>query len=75
MIGAYDRAVAEDIASLLEAGKRAVRALRETVLWSCLDYLGPEKLPINCNTPEDFGAAKRSSDAACRTSEDFQTLK
>ena len=59
LIGVYDRAAAEDIAALLEAGRGAVRALRETVPWSCFDYPGPEELLINCNTPEDFAAAKK----------------
>ena len=62
LIGVYDRAVAEDIAALLEVGKGAVRALRETVRWNGFDYLGPEELLINCNTPEDFAAAKRLTD-------------
>ena len=58
LIGVYDRVVAEDIAALLEAGRGAVRALRETVRWNSFDYLGPEELLINCNTPEDFTVAK-----------------
>ena len=59
LIGVYDRAVAADIAALLETGRGAVRALRQTVLWRCFDYPGPEELLINCNTPEDFAAAKK----------------
>ena len=59
LIGVYDRAVAEGIAALLEAGKGAVCGLREMVLWNCFDYFGPEELLINCNTPEDFASAKR----------------
>ena len=58
LIGVYDRVVAEDITALLEAGKGAVRALREAVRWNCFDYLGPEELLINCNTPQDFITAK-----------------
>ena len=59
LIGVYDRAVAEVIAALLEAGRGAVRALRDKVSWTCFDYSGPEELLINCNTPEDFAEAKR----------------
>lgn len=57
LIGVYDRAVAVDIAALLEADRRAVRALRDKTSWTCFDYTGPEELLINCNTPEDFAAA------------------
>ena len=60
LIGVYDRAVAKDIAALLEAGRGAVRALRETVLWSCFDYTDLKELLINCNTPEDFAVAKKA---------------
>ena len=59
LIGVYDRDVAKDIAALLEVGRGAVRALRETVCWNCFDYSGPKELLINCNTPEDVAAAKR----------------
>lgn len=58
LIGVYDRAAAVDAAALLEAGKGAVRALKDKVSWTCFDYAGPEELLINCNTPEDFAAAK-----------------
>ena len=70
LIGVYDRAVAEDIAALLDSGKGAVRTLKGTVGWSYFDYPGPEELLVNCNTPEDFAAAKRLADGACRMSED-----
>ena len=62
LIGVYDRAVADEIAALLDAGRRAVRALRDTVLWNGFDYSGPEELLVNCNTPEDFAAAKGLAD-------------
>ena len=62
LIGVYDRAVAVNIAALLETGRGAVRTLRETVLWNCFDYLGPEELLINCNTPEDYDIVKRAAD-------------
>ena len=59
LIGVYDRAVAVNITALLDSGKGAVRTLRETVPWSCFDYLGPEELLINCNTPEEAAFVKR----------------
>ena len=59
LIGVYDRTVAEGIAALLEAGRGAVRALRDKVSWTCFDYSGPKELLINCNTPEDYAAVKR----------------
>ena len=67
LIGVYDRAAAADIAALLEVGRGAVRALRERVIWRCFDYPGPEELLVNCNTPEDFAAAKRLMDEYAET--------
>lgn len=59
LLGVYDRCVADFIPALLEDGKYAVRALQNIVSWGYFDYLGPEELLMNCNTPEDFDAAKR----------------
>lgn len=59
LLGVYDRAAAGPIAALIESGRHAVRALREVVPWNHFDYLGPEELLVNCNTPEDFDAAER----------------
>lgn len=58
LMGVYDRAVSGRIAARLEAGERAVRGLKRTVRWQCFDYAGPEELLMNCNTPEEFAAAK-----------------
>lgn len=59
LLGVYDRCVADFISALIGAGTYAVRALQDTVCWNCFDYSGPEELLINCNTPEDFAAAKQ----------------
>lgn len=59
LLGVYDRRIADSIPALIEDGKYAVRALREIVPWSAFDYLGPEELLMNCNTPEEFEAVKR----------------
>ena len=67
LIGVYDRAVSNQIAALLNAGERSVRALKGAVRWQGFHYLGPEELLTNCNTPEEFAAAKRiAEDCACR---------
>ena len=59
LIAVYDRAAADAIAALLDAGERSVRALKRTVRWRCVDYSGPEELLMNCNTPEEFAEARR----------------
>lgn len=59
LVGVYDREAAEQIAALLSAGERAVRALKRRVRWAAFDYLGPAELLANCNTPEEFAAAAR----------------
>ena len=63
LLGVYDRCVADSVSALIGAGKYAVRALKDTVCWSCFDYLGPEELLMNCNTPEDFTAAEKIAEA------------
>lgn len=59
LLGIYDRDIAGPIAALLESGRHAVRDLRDVVPWSHFDYLGPEELLVNCNSPEDFDAAEQ----------------
>ena len=63
LLGVYDRCAAGPASALIGAGKYAVRALKDTVRWSCFDYSGPEELLMNCNTPEDFAAAKELAEA------------
>ena len=63
LLGVYDRCAAGPISALIDAGTYAVRALKDTVCWNCFDYLGPEELLMNCNTPEDFTAAKELAEA------------
>lgn len=63
LLGVYDCRVADSIPALIESGKCAVRVLREVVPWSYFDYLGPEELLMNCNTPEEFEAVKRLAQA------------
>lgn len=59
LLGIYDCCVSDSISTLIENGKYAVQSLRDIVSWRYFDYLGPEELLINCNTPEDFDATKR----------------
>lgn len=63
LLGVYDRCTADSISVLIEGGRYAVRALREVVPWRDFDYLGPEELLMNCNTPEEFEAVKRLAQA------------
>lgn len=63
LLGVYDRGAADSISALIEDGRYAVRVLRDTVPWSDFDYLGPEELLMNCNTPEEFEAVKRLAQA------------
>lgn len=58
LLGVYDCRAAGAISALIEDGGYAVRGLREVVPWSDFDYLGPEDLLMNCNTPEEFEAVK-----------------
>ena len=60
LLGVYDRCAADAIAALIESGRYAVRALRDTVPWNYFDYCGPEELLMNCNTPEEFEAVRRA---------------
>ena len=59
LLGIYDCHVSDSISTLIENGTYAVRSLRDIVSWGYFDYLGPEELLINCNTPEDFDTTKR----------------
>ena len=63
LLGVYDRCAADAAFTLIGAGKYAVRALKDIVCWNCFDYSGPEELLVNCNTPEDFAAAKEIAEA------------
>lgn len=63
LLGVYDRCAAESISALIDGGTYAVRALTDVVCWNHFDYLGPEELLINCNTPKDFAAAKETAEA------------
>lgn len=59
LIGVYDRTAAQRIPALLEQGRRSVRSLKTVVAWNAVDYLGPEELLVNCNTPKDFIRAEQ----------------
>ena len=63
LLGVYDRCAVEFISAQIGAGNYAVRALKDTLCWDCFNYLGPEELVMNCNTPEDFAAAKEIAEA------------
>lgn len=68
LIGVYDRAVGETAGQMLARGQRSVQMLRAEVCWNDFDYLGPEALLRNCNTPEDLQAVRRlwaSYEAVC----------
>ena len=54
LIGVYDSAVAENIFPLIREKGAPVQALKEVVSWNHFDYLGPEILLKNCNTPQDL---------------------
>lgn len=58
LMGVYDRAVSGMIDPQIEMGERSVRALKRTARWRRFDYSGPEELLMNCNTPEEFAAAR-----------------
>ncbi len=60
LLGVYDRGAAQSISAQIKKGKYAVRALQDAVRWNHFDYAGPEELLINCNTPEDFDAARKT---------------
>ena len=50
----YDRDVADCIALLIAEDGAPVRALGRNIQWDTFEYLGPEELLMNCNTPEEF---------------------
>lgn len=54
LIGVYDRDVADCIALLIAEDGAPVRALGRNIQWDTFEYLGPEELLMNCNTPEEF---------------------
>ena len=63
LLGVYDCRVAKSISTQIKGDRCAVRALRDTVSWSYFDYLGPEELLMNCNTPEEFESVKELAQA------------
>lgn len=62
LIGVYDRGLAGRIAELIRDGGAPVRALGERAPWSLWDYLGPEELLLNCNTPQDMETAESAAE-------------
>jgi len=54
LVAVYDSDTAKVIQPLIEKGSAPVRSLEGRVPWSCFDYLGPEDLLMNCNTPADL---------------------
>lgn len=59
LTGVYDRSVCKEIAELIEEHSAPVRALQERVEWSAVEYSGPEKSMLNCNTMEEFRQAEQ----------------
>lgn len=58
LLAVYDSGTAQVIQTLIESGSAAVRALEHLVPWNHFDYMGPEPLLLNCNTPEEFSKLK-----------------
>lgn len=54
LLAAYDSSAAGCIQRLLEQGSAPVRSLEGHIPWASFQYLGPEELLLNCNTPEDL---------------------
>ena len=54
LIAVYDSKIAQTIQPLIEAGGVPVRSLAPRVPWHHFDYLGPQALLMNCNTPEEL---------------------
>jgi len=54
LMGMYDRDLVDHVAAIIEKGSAPVRALQQYVPWQYFDYLGPEELLGNCNTPEEL---------------------
>ena len=56
MIGIYDSSVHHNIADMIRHSGAPVRTLSKQIEWNYFEYLGPEELLSNCNSPEDFSA-------------------
>lgn len=56
LIGIYDSSVHHNIADMIRHSGAPVRALSRQIEWNYFEYLGPEELLSNCNSPEDFSA-------------------
>lgn len=54
LIAVYDSEIAQVIQPLIEAGSAPVCSLADRTQWGYFDYLGPEALLMNCNTPEEL---------------------
>lgn len=54
LIGIYDKNLSEAIEGLIQKGSAPVRALKDLTSWNTWEYLGPDALLHNCNTPQDF---------------------
>lgn len=54
LIGVYDSTLSETISEMIVERGAPAWALSEKVALQCFDYLGPEVLLKNCNTPQDF---------------------
>ena len=61
LIAVYDAALGETAQQLLAQGKRAVRALLESTECRVVDVEVPEWEFLNCNTPETYAEALRST--------------
>lgn len=54
LLAVYDSGAARSIQALIEQESAPVRRLKDRIPWCGFDYLGPEELLLNCNTPEDL---------------------
>ena len=54
LIGVYDRALAQDCASILSGDKTSVRKLLDRVRPTVVAYQGDPTLLLGCNTPEEY---------------------
>lgn len=54
LIGIYDSSIHHNIADLIRHSGAPVRSLSKQIEWNHFEYLGPEELLSNCNSPEDF---------------------
>lgn len=71
LIGVYDREIAGHIEVLIREGGAPVRALQRAVPWHAWDYMGPEELLQNCNTPQEFATIKALAEQYAATQISF----